>query len=833
MTINLLDTSSSKKVLSSSATENFKSKYYQVEQFGFLVLTSNEQHPQTWYPTPDVIVESGWFSLEFHGANFGDFNGDGLTDLILLPMLFPHNLPRQTRIDPIILIQDSGGFKSPLENIELSDFPNKYFLYRIGIGDFNTDGISDIAFSTMSRATTMAGFDAPESPLVVYGGKTDNFSWTDNFNNLQLAQGSPDWKLGYSAGHSMAVGDFNGDGRSDFFSQWDVFYSIPAGSFDTNLLISQWGQANVNACASSDFNEDGYDDLILSTMPDVDNGTWNGGDLWFIQGSASGLGDFSRATKIPRLNNLTKNIGTNFMVSADFNGDGHKDLFFVEHGWRDESNNPTDYYSLAKFRLFLGDGHGALTEHQELIEDPYSGFRSGEGNIYVVDMNGDGWLDIVTAGYKTGGLSWGESNQANSTGVFLNHHGTLMLEDYSNLAFVEPYQFRGEEQNKPWLSDRGASRMIPIDIGNDGMVDFVGSVDTPMHQWPQTEQIYTYTFVSKALKPLGRTVIDEELSGTVNTDKIYGFNGNDTINGGLGNDIIDGGLGTDNCIYSDLSTNYTITKTSTGYTVQANVGSDGVDTLVNIEKLQFTDQTLVIGVALLEGTTGKDKLTGTTDDDGMYGYAGNDAISGLAGNDTLDGGAGNDSMVGGLGNDTYYIDATKDVVTEKANEGTDTVVSTATYTLANNIENLTLSGYLSINAVGNLLNNSISGNSGVANSINGGLGNDTLTGGDGNDTFVFNTKLGATNVDTLTDFASGDTIALAGSIFTKLKGDKDLSDNFALESATTIKQYLIYNPTTGKLYYDADGNGKGAPIQIALIGTDIHAILTASDFTVI
>ena len=124
---------------------------------------------------------------------------------------------------------------------------------------------------------------------------------------------------------------------------------------------------------------------------------------------------------------------------------------------------------------------------------------------------------------------------------------------------------------------------------------------------------------------------------------------------------------------------------------------------------------------------------------------------------------------------------------------------------------------------------------GIGNdSINGGLGNDTLTGGLGNDTFVFNTKLGITNVDTITDFTSGDKITLAGSIFSKLKGDKDLSDNFALESATTIKQHLIYNPTTGKLYYDADGSAaKSSAIEIAIIGIDSHATLTASDVLIV
>ena len=75
------------------------------------------------------------------------------------------------------------------------------------------------------------------------------------------------------------------------------------------------------------------------------------------------------------------------------------------------------------------------------------------------------------------------------------------------------------------------------------------------------------------------------------------------------------------------------------------------------------------------------------------------------GNDTLNGGTGADTLIGGVGNDSYYVDDVGDIVTEAANDGTDTVYSTVTYTLANNVENLTLQGTTAINGTGNALNN--------------------------------------------------------------------------------------------------------------------------------
>jgi Ca2+-binding RTX toxin-like protein len=119
----------------------------------------------------------------------------------------------------------------------------------------------------------------------------------------------------------------------------------------------------------------------------------------------------------------------------------------------------------------------------------------------------------------------------------------------------------------------------------------------------------------------------------------------------------------------------------------------------------------------------------------LTGNSGVNTLTGGAGNDSLNGGAGADTMVGGLGNDIYTVDNVGDVVTENANEGTDTVQSSISYTLGANVENLTLTGTTAINGTGNILDNVLTGNSGV-NTLTGGAGNDSLNGGAGADTMV-------------------------------------------------------------------------------------------------
>ena len=146
---------------------------------------------------------------------------------------------------------------------------------------------------------------------------------------------------------------------------------------------------------------------------------------------------------------------------------------------------------------------------------------------------------------------------------------------------------------------------------------------------------------------------------------------------------------------------------------------------------------------------------------GFASLLGVENVTAGSGNDTLTGDAAANVLAGGAGNDTYFV-GVGDTVTEGAGAGTDTVNSTATFTLGANVENLTLTGSADINGTGNGLANVMIGNTGANvlngaagnDTLDGGLGNDTMTGGTGNDMFVFHTGFGN---DVITDFDANPT----------------------------------------------------------------------------
>jgi Ca2+-binding RTX toxin-like protein len=339
------------------------------------------------------------------------------------------------------------------------------------------------------------------------------------------------------------------------------------------------------------------------------------------------------------------------------------------------------------------------------------------------------------------------------------------------------------------------------------------------------------------------------LKGGGGADTLNGGIGNDTLKGGGGADVLNGGSGVDTAAYNESSAGVFV---SLYHDVAADGDAEG-DELNSIENLTGSahadnlwgnDGSNVLrgmnGNDTLKGYGGSDTLWGGDGNDTLYGMDGVDTLRGENGNDYLNGGGGPDIMIGGTGNDTYIVDDAGDAVTESGGQGVDTVYTSVSWVMTAGADIETLrttndAGMDAINLTGNATGNVVRGNNGN-NIINGGDGDDELTGLGGQDWFLFNTALSeAFNIDVITDFnVDDDTIVLDDDIFSSslTPGNSVAGSQFVIGAAALdAGDRIIYDDTTGAVYYDSDGTGGAAQIQFAELSPGLA--LTNFDFLVV
>jgi Ca2+-binding RTX toxin-like protein len=387
---------------------------------------------------------------------------------------------------------------------------------------------------------------------------------------------------------------------------------------------------------------------------------------------------------------------------------------------------------------------------------------------------------------------------------------------------------------------------------------------------------------------------DDLLLAADGNDSLFGGDGADTLDGGVGIDFIEGGAGSDRLLFSvapgasnlDSMSDFTAgtdrlvfdgdAYSEIGPSGSFSVNDDRFARFINIgpspatnvqgfdpedrvlydidtgdlfydpdgiggafaqrfavlqgaPNLQATDIEVINGTpsgpagSVIVGSSGSDTLSGT---------AGNDTLQGLGGNDMLVGSPGSDFYDGGTGTDTLDFRATSTGTSVNFTDGTISGGFSGTFT---NMERV-LAGNASDTLVGGAGAQTLSGRGGF-DVFEGRSGADTLWGGAGEDDFIFR-DMGSANADRISDFASGaDDIMLDDAAFTAIgavgdfaAGDARFKANSS-GTATDTNDRVVFNTSTGQLYYDADGSGNAAAQLIATVQSG--ASIAATDIVVI
>lgn len=391
----------------------------------------------------------------------------------------------------------------------------------------------------------------------------------------------------------------------------------------------------------------------------------------------------------------------------------------------------------------------------DLLDGGGSGdsLQGGTGNdTYIMYDGSTGIIELANAGDSDTVLSWvGISKLANNVenATLLTSNGALLrannldnrLEGGGGSDFID-----GLDGNDTFSGGAGDDSYVVTGLVADKVIEATnGGTDTiysfmDRYELPTNVEALYLGGPNVGVRGFGNALdnfiqgnaIANELRGGAGNDTLNGLGGNDSLDGGAGNDLLDGGSGPLDDMKGGAGNDTYIVGSDTDI-VRESVADGGIDEVR--ASASFTLGALAAGVENLLLLDGAINGTGNARSNIITGNIANNTLDGGAGDDTLDGGGGIDTLIGGTGNDVYVVGNVGDTVTETIAGGSDSVRSFVNFTLGDNIENLILLGNADLEGNGNALPNQITGNGGD-NLLRSGLGNDTLTGGKGDDQYV-------------------------------------------------------------------------------------------------
>ncbi|MGB0747408.1 MAG: VCBS domain-containing protein, partial [Magnetospiraceae bacterium] len=723
-------------------------------------------------------------------------------------------------------------------------------------GDDTLDGGAGIDFLALQTSGVSGGANANLATGIV----TDGFGGTDTVSNFEHINGTiyDDTLTGDVNPNSIFGGQgsdlIDGAGGSDTIFGQTGNDTILGGSGDD--LIA--GDAGDDSLVGGDANDTlvggtGNDDLIGGAGNDSLTGGGGNDDFVFLSSAGGGLDiitDFTGGSDLLIIDSagfggIGTVDGSNFVTNPAGNASADGNTRFIYDQAADElwyDADGTGGIAPVQIAVFTNDPNLDNTDFQ--VEVNYNNILGTAGAELLVGtagadsisaLSGDDTLrgltgnDILDGGagndYASYNTSPGAVNVNLLAGTAQDGYGTT-----DTLINIE--RVRGGTGNDTIQGDANNNRVL----GGGGADSIVGDAG------------------------------GDYLRGQQGDDTVRGGSGDDTIIGDTGDDSLDGGAGTGDLLDYRLTPG-AVNVDLSSFTAQD--GTGGTDTLFGLENVYGSglNDTIVGNGAANEifGWGGADSLIGGSGDDSLYGLTGNDTLDGgvgadvlygSSGDDSLWGGGGNDSLNGGSGDDTlnggggfdtanYFGDpggVTVNLGTFSATDGyggTDTLVNISNVTGSSNDD--TIVGENSANQLrGGAGADSLVGQGG-ADTLVGGSGDDTLFGGSGGDSIaggfgadVIHYDDPTDGGDVITDFAVGtDKIQVESANFggvTTIDGTNFVSNAGGNASADGNTRF-IYDQTADQLWYDADGTGATAAVQLATFSNNPDAF-AATDMQV-
>jgi hypothetical protein len=458
---------------------------------------------------------------------------------------------------------------------------------------------------------------------------------------LLLGKGDGTYTVGNSAlsalttvhPREMVRGDFNGDGKEDFFIADHGYDALPFPGAQNKLLLSSpngYVDASANlpqiadfthSAAVGDVNGDGKLDIFVGNL----SGPSSPAQPYFLLGD--GTGHFTKSDAgLPvgtggLLNRNTDQYGATASLLADLNGDGRDDLVL--------GNDGNTYGKEHRSAVFWNTGSGFSATSMSYLPQGFYGDYRIVHDIAAVDLDGDGDKDLILLSSESRpmeayGDGWAIDTLRNDKGTFV---------DDTASHFANADRFEGQPNE---ISKIGASEFIRmLDVNGDGHQDLVitqfmnnpPTANTPV-VWTNDgfghfevavragqmatlsgnpSFIGTFTLPYASANGYSFSTFHND-KGTVYTATleaqkmlpgsvaITATASNDTIRQNAANNTIEGGGGRDTLVYGKAASNYTIAAATGGFTVTDKTAADGVDTLAHVERIAFSDKALALDI---------------------------------------------------------------------------------------------------------------------------------------------------------------------------------------------------------------------------------------------